>query len=235
MRFGLILASWIYDEQRQVWAQKSFNSLAKTKTVKLDTIPVLQFTYKPSGVVFTPFFLAWSHKFLVSVTEQPKFVRGLDPTLIWSADKVFAEYKDVTHVMFIMDDYLFKPTWLKQLEGLIDRHPKAKAYSVYRSANSRHHWTVKRNSYGDHKVTSISGIGAVSREEWMAYKPDWKLGHGHYNVPENNGGGYTVDLHHPWARPGDRWVTDKSYIQHIGVEGIHCGVGVPERALNFHE
>ena len=91
-----------------------------------------------------------------------------------------------------------------------------------------HHRTLRQEGQ-DHLVTSMAGNGTCwTREEWQAWGVNWKQGPT-WPVPS---GGDTLDLHHAYFRPGDRWATDTSFLDHIGVVGMHA-TGVPEHAINF--
>jgi hypothetical protein len=229
INIGLVLVSYIYSRERAGWAERSYRSLARTNVDGLVNRPPLQFTYRMPPTVPFEYFQCipqWAAKFDGVATEEPQQVKGLDPIVIWSANKLLLEHQDVTHVMFLMDDFVYHPDWLLTLQSLIERHPEARAWTVYRSGYMRHHKTVRYNEYcDDHGVTSISGIGCLSREEWIEYAPDWRRGHGGFSVPAEAGGGCTLDLHHAYARPGERWATGRSYIQSIGANGLHCRDG----------
>lgn len=229
INIGLVLVSYIYSQERAGWAERSFRSLARTNVDGLGYKPVMQYTYRlPPAVPFDYFqcVLQWKEKFEGMAVDEPADVKGLDPVVIWSANHLMAKRPDVSHVMFLMDDFLYHPDWLLKLRDLIERHPEARGWSVYRSGYMRHHKTVRYEEWTeDHGVTSISGIGCISQVEWQEYAPDWHRGHGGFPVPQECGGGNTLDLHHAYARPGERWATGKSYIQSIGVNGLHCRNG----------
>jgi hypothetical protein len=95
---------------------------------------------------------------------------------------------------------------------------------VYRSNNERWHRTLWEEG-SDMRVTSISGPGCFSREEWRA----WGLDYRSFPRPD----GWTMDLLHTIERPGERWVTSASYIQQIGVRGQHNNAGEGDEALDF--
>jgi hypothetical protein len=46
-------------------------------------------------------------------------------------------------------------------------------------------------------------------------------------------GGNTLDLHHACNRPGERWATARSFVQHTGIEGVNVTRGIPEFAIDF--
>ncbi len=50
-------------------------------------------------------------------------------------------------------------------------------------------------------------------------------------VPLTNG--LTLDLYDPWLRPGERWVTKRSYIMNLGLEGVNQRTDAPEYAIDF--
>jgi hypothetical protein len=236
IKFGLVLVSYIYSPERAAWADRSFFGLGRTNTEGLGYKPAMQFTYKTPPTVPFDYFryvVEWTSKFDGRATEEPAEVKGLDPIVIWSFNKMVAERPDVSHLILLTDDVLYHPDWLLQMHGLVERHPDARAWTVYRSSYIRHHKTVKYDEWADdHSVTSIAGIGCMTRQEWQEYAPDWRRGHGGFPVPEENGGGNTLDLHHAYARPGERWATGKSYWQHIGMKGTH-GNSNCETAADF--
>ena len=81
-------------------------------------------------------------------------------------------------------------------------------------------------------VRSVCGHGMTfTREEWKAWGIDWRHGNDWANAGPL--GGSTLDLHHAFYRPGERWVTEKSYIDHVGKHGLHVTPETPEYALNF--
>jgi hypothetical protein len=69
----------------------------------------------------------------------------------------------------------------------------------------------------------------LAREEWRAWGIRWQDGPSWPNPISGN----TLDLHHAWARPGERWAARRSYIAHTGVEGMHCRQTIPEHAIDF--
>jgi hypothetical protein len=76
----------------------------------------------------------------------------------------------------------------------------------------------------------MAGNGTCwTKEEWAAWGVKWQQGPT-WPVPT---GGDTLDLHHAYFRPGERWVTDISYLEHIGIVGIHAAQNIPEHAVNF--
>jgi hypothetical protein len=164
---------------------------------------------------------------LVRVDEPPA-VRGTEQTLAYGTGAALA-YESVTHVSWMGDDADFNPRWLIELEALILRRPEARAWSVYRSAYEAIHKTLREDG-DDVLVRSLCGHGMTfSRQEWTDWGINWEQGRSWPSpVP-----GDTLDLHHTWARPGERWATRRSYVEHTGVVGLHCQPGIPEHARDF--
>ena len=50
-------------------------------------------------------------------------------------------------------------------------------------------------------------------------------------IPVNRG--LTLDIYDPWIRPGERWVTKRSWILNIGIEGENQHLEAPEYAVDF--
>jgi len=173
----------------------------------------------------------WDEKFCLNLNVDSDFdVTGLDPLYAAGANSLLMMYPEISHLIFMQDDFLYNPEWLHQLDGLIHRHPEATAWTVYRSSHDQHHKILMRDSYGDCLVTSIAGIGTMTKEEWLAYGLTGK--DGGYHVPAEAGGGDTIDLHHAYKRQGQRWATGRDYWEGIGTDGIHASAGV-DRALDF--
>lgn len=266
--FGLNLISYCYRPERAPWIAQSLETLGNTDLTGLNPV-FFQLTYKPTDFEYGPSIMninkKWNNgdgvKAYFYIDEEPPEVKGLDPVFIWSANRLLAynTHPEITHIVFLTDDVLYNPQWLQQTSRLIERHPKARAWTTYRSAYDRHHKTLKTATYQfapileggasgpiieectDHYVSSISGIGTMSRKEWETYAPDWKRGHGGFPVPAtydiggfgiHSGGGNTLDLHHAFYHQGERWATEKSYQEHIGVIGTHA-TGVPEHGVDF--
>ena len=243
-KFGCILPTYLYSAERRAMAERSYASLARTEIPEADR-PLRVFVVAvdgPAGDValkgFAPFFdlqpdtRIWLLKagaaMGMKVWLQPSGISGPDMAVAWIAEKFFAE-TDYTHVIELADDMVYNPAWFVALQDLVARHPQARAWSVYRSAHVRHHRTLQQVG-GDHLVTSLAGNGTCwTREEWAAWGVTWQSG----SWP-NPVSGNTLDLHHGYFRPGERWATDKSFMQHIGVtNGLHVVKGIPEHAVNF--
>jgi hypothetical protein len=231
MKFGAALPTLLYSPERKRIAHLSYESLARTEVSECD-MPLPMYVVagdKVSGeavfehLLYQPGWILEPHVF-----HQPSEVSGLDPSLAWIVEKFFDE-TDCTHVIELADDMIYHPKWFIELKALVERHPDARAWSVYRSAHTRHHRTIRVDGE-DHLVTSMAGNGTCwTREEWKSWGVHWKQGPT-WPVPT---GGDTLDLHHAYHRPGERWATNWSYMDHIGVTGIHCQPGVPEHAINF--
>ena len=232
-KYGLALCSFVYSPQRGDYTSRSLESLAETNPYPVDQ-PILQFTYKGSGFDYQPYLKKLEEKFILQVDKEEDFgIRGLDPAYINSINNMLLLYPEITHIVYMMDDMIYNPDWLQQLDGLIERHPDAKAWTVYRSSYTRHHRVIA-NVGDDCLVTSIAGVGAMAKKEWEEYNLDGNNGHGFYVTPVDKGGGNTVDLHHAYARPGERWATGRDYWENIGAVGTHSNQAVCiDKALDF--
>ena len=162
--------------------------------------------------------------FTPRVVYQPDDVRTGCAALTFGFDFLFSNYPNVTHGVFVADDFVYNPAWLVELESLIQRHPGARSWYVYRSNNERWHRTLREED-SDHLVTSISGPGCFAREEWRSWGVDYHI----FPFP----GGWTLDLLHSMMRLGERWVTARSYIQQIGVRGMHNSAQECDEAVDF--
>jgi len=119
------------------------------------------------------------------------------------------------------------PAWLYALIRLIERHPDAMAWSVYRSAHVKYHAPIREEG-DDIEVRSLCGHGmTISRQKWLDWGINWV--HGAWNCPS----GDTLDLQYAHVKPGERWCTKVSYIDHCAKVGVHQQVGMPEYGLDF--
>jgi hypothetical protein len=233
MKFGIVLPTFVYNEERQKLATAAFVSLEKT-IFKLDK-PVLFIVEKDNS--FSKYINKTSieNVFELEVFKQPENISGTEQTLAVGTDEVLSKFPKVTHTIWMGDDALFHPEWLLQLESLIDRHNNGISWSVYRSAHVTYHKTIDENTYEhDVLVKSICGHGlTITREEWKTWNVNSYINTNSvvdWSVPP---GGDTLDLHHAYFRHGERWVTKCSYIQHTGTSGVHVTPDIPEYAINF--
>lgn len=197
--------------------------------------------------------------FRVYGLPEPPLVSGTEQTLAYGTEKIL-EFPEVSHVVWMGDDALFNPHWLIALEALVSRHPDAVAWSVYHSAYQHVHKDLEEQrhdglsldwenqlraaiddpslargedrvvvAYTDVLVRSICGHGMTfAREEWEAWGVHWTQGK-EWHSPQ----GTTLDMHHACNRPGERWVTKESYVEHTGRSGKHCVPEIPEYATGF--
>jgi len=229
-KFIIVLPTWPVNQERQEHALKSFISLVRTRPLTEEKIP-LWIIEKSFGISEAARIVEFnSSPFELRILIQPPGVDNTDPVWSWGATEMFKHYADAEYLIYLTDDLLYSPDWLSVLDQLIDRHPEAKAWSVYRSAHEYHHKTLEVRG-DDVLVRSISGNGTcITRQEWIAWDVDYRAGSWPVATPE---GGNTLDLHHAWARSGERWVTRRSWIEHIGIRGRLCSPGVPEHAIDF--
>jgi len=154
-------------------------------------------------------------------------LEGTEQTLAFGTQWLLDNFS-VDYVTWMGDDALFNSFWLWKLKELIERHPNAVSWSVYRSAYEWIHKTLKEDGE-DILVRSICGHGLTfSREEWKTWGIDW------HKKAWWAPAGDTLDLVHVAERQGERWVTKRSYIQHTSPhEGTHCTAATPEFAREF--
>ena len=214
---GFILPSYPFNRERAVWAKRSFTSLAKSRI--LNYKPRIVMVARP-GVCDPRTLFPKMQQFDVEILEQPKQITFIDAAFTWGLDHLFRNYPWISHGGIVQDDFIYNPNWLRELDALISRRPNALNWWVYRSNNERYSRTIKSDG-ADHQVTCVNGPGVMTREEWRAWGLD-------YHAVD-----FGLDVTHPKQRPGERWVTAKSYIQSIGVRGVHNTPEEGEAAIGF--
>jgi len=225
MRLGIVLPSWMYNSQREVFTKAALQSLAKTKplTEKTDLLLLVK---KGTDANYDPYLEDLSKNFSLHVRND-EGLSGTEQTLAYGTTFLF-EVLNVDYVTWMGDDALFHSEWLHELEKLVDRHPEALAWSVYRSNHERFHAPLEFVG-DDVRVRSICGHGfTIAFKEWKEWGIRWQDG------AWCGGGGDTLDLLHVAMRDGERWVTKKSYVQHTGwAGGVHCIGTEKEWAQDF--
>jgi len=225
MKFGLVLVSYVYNQERATIASRTLTSLAKTNVEPLPP-PILQCSFRTSGFDYSQYIEDLNKKFRVIVDDDvPGSSGNLNSFVSCTANKLL-ENKEVTHIVFLYDDFVYNTEWLQELYKLIFRHPDARAWSVYRSAYVRSH-RILRTEYTDCVMTMHDGLGCLERWEWEEYIATTN---GDFSVGSCLGGGNTIDIHHACARLGDRWATGRDYWQNIGV---HMYLGKQDQAIDF--
>lgn len=225
MKFGIVLPTWRYNAERAILCDTALKSLAATNYSERPLLKLMvRGDYKPYEAICEKL----TEKFVVDpdICDDSN-VQGTEQTLAYGSDQL-ARWGNIEYIIWMGDDALFHSMWLQELEGLISRHPNAKAWSVYHSAFKQVHKT-ESSILNDVHVRSICGHGLTMRAvEWLAWGKRYKdlRGQG-YN------GTYTLDLLHVQERPGERWVTKNSYVQHTGRQGVHCDMFIPEYGLDF--
>lgn len=225
MKFGIVLPSWLYSDERKKLAQKTFHSLASTFSLA-DESALLLLVKRGTVQNYTQEMnsLSWRFKVLLRTDEG---IDGTEQTLAYGTQYLL-DNSDVQYITWMGDDALFHPLWLRKLSELVERHPEAKAWSVYRSSFEFVHRTMKVDG-DDVLVRSICGHGMTfSREEWKTWGIEWQRPDTWEWEP-----GATMDIMHPHQRPGERWVTKESWVEHTGRTGLHCTPDVPEYARDF--
>lgn len=221
MKLAIILPSWTYDVARVQIATRTMDALQRTDTSKFEAKPRLHLLLK-AGVDYYYPVEGLGKTFDLTVEGDPALVSGVEQTLAYGTTKLFNEGAE--YVSWVQDDTLVHPDWMNQLDALITRHPDARAWSIYRSANVQVHENIREDENGDVQVKSIGHVMTISHSEWVNWGVPWM---------EVHDGGITMDLVHPCSRPGERWVTGKSYADHIAKHGKHMRPEIPEYAVSF--
>ncbi len=225
MRIGIVLPSYLYNDTRRGLAKAAFESLAKT-TPPAST-PELLLLYKEGTLAEYSPYLEPLQKVFTVTAKSDLGLSGTEQTLAWGTTWL-VDKKNVDSVTWMGDDALFNHNWLRELEGLMTRHPQAKAWSVYRSAFEFIHRTLQEEG-DDVRVRSICGHGMTfTAKEWC----DWGIKWGDA-IAFGEKGLLTMDLMHSEQRSGERWVTRRSYVEHTGKDGVHCSPALPEYARDF--
>lgn len=205
---------------------RSFKSLAKTNTADLET-PIIQLVHRPPFNTYIQYVTELQKNWVVISDEDKPGIFGINMVFGHFGDKLLNENPDVTHIGFLVDDFVYNPEWLRQLTNLIIQHPDGIAWSVYRSRYTRHHWiidgTVQAN--GDCLMSMHDCLGVMTREEWFEYGASKKSD---FTCPASLGGGSTIDIYHAASRPGNRWATGRDYMEnlgrHRGIEQLDCAI-----------
>lgn len=225
--FALVLPSYVYNAKRKVWADAAFASLLKTDyPIK----PYLLLVLEPNSGYDYPFD-ALKQKFEVYTSPGPGPKSGTEQTLCHGNDYAFHVF-GVDYTIWLGDDALFHPQWLKELNSLIDRHPYAQSWSVYHSIREDIHRPIVRTEV-DIQTTCLCGHGLTwSKAEWEAVRDELRWWE---QKSWPSPAGDTIDLWHSWKRPGERWCTARSYIDHTGTEGAHVTLAIQEHGIGFTE
>lgn len=223
MKFGFVLISNVYNPIRDVLASTSLTSLAKTNMEGINR-PSMVLSIATTAFDYNPYVEQFKEKWDVVVT--PDVNAGMISNLFVLGVDVLLKDESITHFFFMADDFIYNPEWLRQLTSLIERRPDGIAWAVYRSSYIRHHRILSEDK-DDCLMSMHDAVGAVNRSEWLEYQTPHRTD---YTVPENQGGGCTIDVHHAFARPGNRWATKRDYMQNIGV---HPHLGRFDMAIDF--
>ena len=226
MQLAVVLPSWVYDTERARLANLAFETLAKTRTRHFARTPWLGLLIREPKIPFQyPTYEELSPNLELGMLGQGVQLSGTEQTLAYGTQTFFDKGAD--YVTWMGDDALFHPEWLHELQKLIYRHPDAKCWSVYRSAHTAFHKTLEERD-GDVMTASICGHGfTISKQEWTEWGINWRDGAWCCHA------GDTLDLVHAQNRPGERWCTGVSYIEHTGRYGQHCRPHIPEWAQFF--
>ena len=224
MKLGIVLPSYMYSDERKRLASQAFYSLMDTEPLQQEVRLLLLVKYGRTQE-YLSLLDGLSRKFNV-ILKTDEGLNGTEQTLAFGTHFLFENF-GLDYVTWMGDDALFHPLWLWKLESLIRRRPQARSWSVYRSAFEFVHRTLKIEEE-DVLVRSICGHGmTLSQQEWKEWGVDWRTGSWGCHQ------GDTLDLVHSEVRPGERWVTKESWVQHTGRTGVHCTVDIPEYARDF--
>lgn len=225
-KFGIVLPSHVYNHYRLNLVTETFRSLLKTKISEEDK-PDLCLLLKDSVFHFQYPLDALRQIFNVKLL-QTEF--SSEMCLAYGTHHLFRKNPYLSHVVWMGDDALYHPNWLQELEKLIWRHPYARSYNVYNSANKKIHY-ITGGTELDLSVFSVCGHGlTISRSQWNLLPLKY-----HMMNEVGFSACWTLDLWHAYNYPGERWVTKKSYLQHTGLYGLNCMPHHGEYAENFQE
>jgi hypothetical protein len=263
MRFGFVLPAYIWNTFRHRLAEASTASLGRSVTAGLGKPPVLVIVSKPNPETAVVISKAVFPGFEVVGLTEPADAASIDGCLLFGFKYLAEHFPDVSYFGMLTLDWLYNRHWLFRLRELIQRHPSAKAWWVYRSAYEKFHKTLRIED--DVLVRSFNGGGCFPREGFDAY-PDYRacrideprISHVSFNEVTGTldfgfGGqsfhaekgvvgpesllsiqhGLTMDLFDAWLRQGERWVTKRSYILNMGVHGVNQQPEFPEYAIDF--
>jgi YD repeat-containing protein len=225
VRLGFAMTSYMYNERRTIIARRSFASLCKTNVAGLEK-PALQLIYHEPRWLFESYIEELSKTWEVYVEEEKPIKEKTWETFgVYGAQELLNK-TDITHIGFLADDFVYNPGWMQQLVLLINRHPDGKAWSVYRSGYTRHHRIIGGDGV-DVLMTMHDATGTMTRQEWDEYGASTRKD---FTCPPSMGGGCTIDIHHAFIRPGNRWATSKDYWQNIDP---HNGIETEDVAIDF--
>jgi hypothetical protein len=222
MKFGLALISFVANSERAKIVTRSLESLARTDINGLDCIPALDisygesmwFDYKDVGRLF-------EGRFYLRVLPDPPEVPKPDImhySATAAAMRLLKDVQDVTHVVCMVDDYIYNPDWLRQLAALIERHPTdTRAWSVFRSRYTAFHQIVGGDGT-DVLMSMHDSMGCMTRQEMTEF-----CRYGYVGTP---------DCTHAGSRPGNRWATSRDYMENLG-RHHNLGIGDVDCAIDF--
>jgi hypothetical protein len=225
VKLGIVLPSYFYAKEREKLADAAFMSLSRSEPLVHRVVLVLLVKAGTTNK-YMPYMNELGKNFRVFLKTYDDLT-GTEQKFAFGTSYLLQNF-DVDTVTWLTDDTLFHSLWMWKLEGLIRRHPEAKAWSVYRSAFEFMHRTIKEENE-DALVHSVCAHGMTfTRQEWK----EWGItpeAAASYGVD----GKLTLDVEHPEQRPGERWVTKQSWMDHTGKVGVHTSSDIPEYARDF--
>src|SRR5580692_4653817 len=128
MKLGFVL---LVTPKRPHILDRSIRSLLQTNLKGLET-PVLQVIYKAPLDRYGSYYEDLRKNWTVRLLDDICIIGHDFNTLAIEGAKLLLE-TDITHLGFLVDDFVYNPEWMQQLTALIERRPGAKAWSIYRS------------------------------------------------------------------------------------------------------
>lgn len=234
MRVAIVMPTWIREKHRVEYANRCFTSFMKT-VIPDGVSLMLCMILRPSNRYKYPMADLCKKCWVTTFPQDGEglTLQGCDQPMVYGCE--LADAMGADYLVQLGDDTLFTSRWLCELADLIGRHPDAVSWSVYRSAHTAIHEIFSDDGKDCH-VRSINGNGlTVSAAEWRKWGLHWnQVGREFYWVSPS-GKHKTLDMHHYETRQGERWVTSKSYIDHIGKSGTWMRPHLPEYAANMVE
>lgn len=214
MKFGFALISYVSNAERERITTRSLESLANTDVSGFEHKPVLDITYRPESFNYEVVRPLFEEKFCFRLIPDPPIVPKPDQghqSATIAAMALLQDYPDVTHIVCLVDDYIYNPQWLHRLEELIMRHPTdTRAWSVFRSRYTAFHQIIGGDGT-DVLMSMHDSMGCMTREEMIGF-----CGVGYPWAP---------DVAHQQQRPGNRWATSRDYMENLG---RHHALGIAE-------
>lgn len=226
IKLGCVLTSHVYSDSRFDIATQSFTSLVKTNTEGLlkPSIVISNTTSKFNYNNYIEQLSNWNVSVVTDVDLSDIKTLPINYLQVHGLNLVLQD-ESITHVFVLPDDFIYNKHWLQELTKLIERHPDALAWAVYRSSYKLH-YNIVGGDGTDVLMSANDAMGVLTKEEWRTYQD---IACGNYHL-DQYGHQVSLDVHHAYVRKGDRWATSRDYIQNIGV---HDWLGRDDQAIDF--